>query len=65
MRLDMNYPLDYWSKVQSFVGAEDTVTKFVFTNPDSVVEAVLYKYPDYQTRTVICCSTMSGCPIGE
>ena len=27
-------------------------------------ESVLYKYPTYEERTVICCSTMSGCPVG-
>lgn len=25
---------------------------------------MLYKYPDYETRTVICCSTQSGCCAG-
>ena len=44
--------------------AEGNVAKYVFTKPDAVLEAVLYRYPDYQTRTVICCSTMSGCPVG-
>lgn len=32
-------------------------------NP-AIVEAVLYRYPTYEERTVICCSTMSGCPVG-
>lgn len=32
--------------------------------PPAVAEAVLYKYPDCETRTVICCSTQSGCPVG-
>ena len=27
-------------------------------------EAVLYKYNSYYDRTVICCSVMSGCPVG-
>ncbi|UIF91740.1 radical SAM protein [Cupriavidus necator] len=40
------------------------VSKYVFEKADSVVEAVLYRYPNYETRTVICCSTQSGCPIG-
>ena len=31
---------------------------------DMVAEAVLYKYEDFYKRTVICCSTMSGCPVG-
>lgn len=29
-----------------------------------VAESVLYKYPTYESRTVICCSTQSGCPVG-
>lgn len=44
--------------------AEGNVCKYVFTGDTGVAEAVLYRYPDYQTRTVICCSTMSGCPVG-
>jgi 23S rRNA (adenine2503-C2)-methyltransferase len=44
--------------------SEGNVSKYVFTGDSAVAEAVLYKYPDYQTRTVICCSTMSGCPVG-
>lgn len=40
------------------------VAKYVFEGKTSVAEAVLYRYPDYKTRTVICCSTQSGCPIG-
>src|SRR5690606_9630764 len=38
--------------------------KYVFTNPGVVAEAVLYRYPTYRERTVICCSTQSGCPVG-
>lgn len=44
--------------------AEGNVAKYVFTAPDAVLEAVLYRYPTYRERTVICCSTMSGCPVG-
>lgn len=44
--------------------SEGNVAKYVFTGKAAVAEAVLYRYPDYQTRTVICCSTMSGCPVG-
>lgn len=29
-----------------------------------MAEAVLYKYPTFEDRTVVCCSTQSGCPIG-
>jgi len=44
--------------------AENDVCKFVYTSDTAVFESVLYKYPTYQERTVICCSTMSGCPVG-
>jgi len=43
---------------------EADVCKFIFSDESAVFETVLYKYPDYETRTVICCSTMSGCPVG-
>jgi 23S rRNA (adenine2503-C2)-methyltransferase len=47
------------------IGSHDTsVKKFIFTSDDAVAEAVLYGYPDYQERTVICCSTQAGCPVG-
>lgn len=38
--------------------------KYVFEKENAVAEAVLYAYPNYEKRTVICCSTQSGCPIG-
>ena len=50
--------------VKVIQSAEGNVAKYVFTSDTSVVESVLYRYPDYTTRTVICCSTMSGCPVG-
>lgn len=28
------------------------------------MEAVLYRYPNFATRTVLCISTQSGCPCG-
>lgn len=48
--------------VKKFVSGD--VTKYVFTNSTAVLEAVLYKYENYEKRTVICCSTQSGCPVG-
>jgi len=51
-------------KVERVDSKESTVCKFVFTLPDAVFETVLYRYPSYEERTVICCSTMSGCPVG-
>lgn len=47
-----------------FESSEKNVYKYVFTESDMVAEAVLYKYQDFYERTVICCSTMSGCPVG-
>lgn len=42
----------------------DNVKKFVFEKEDAVFESVMYKYPDYKTRTVMCVSVQSGCPVG-
>lgn len=47
------------------VDSTDTnVSKYVYDFGDAVAESVLYKYPTYEERTVICCSTQSGCPVG-
>ena len=48
-------------KIQS---TDNDVCKYVFDFGTAVAETVLYKYPTYEDRTVICCSTQSGCPIG-
>ncbi|MCS3890499.1 radical SAM protein [Bradyrhizobium elkanii] len=53
-----------WDNVKRIDDAAQNVAKFVFDNGTAVAESVLYKYPDYATRTVICCSTQSGCPVG-
>ncbi|MEI7296653.1 rRNA methyltransferase [Paraburkholderia tropica] len=53
-----------WNEIKRIADEASNVSKYVFEKDNAVVEAVLYKYPDYQTRTVICCSTQSGCPIG-
>lgn len=47
-----------------FESSEKNVWKYVFTKDDMVAEAVLYQYVNFYERTVICCSTMSGCPVG-
>lgn len=44
--------------------ADENVSKYVFDFGNAVAEAVLYKYPTYNERTVVCCSTQSGCPVG-
>lgn len=53
-----------WDTIQRIDDAEQNVAKFVYKSDTAVAESVLYKYPTYQERTVICCSTQSGCPVG-
>ena len=53
-----------WNETRIVNSSDENVKKYVFTKDNAVAEAVLYKYPTYQERTVICCSTQSGCPIG-
>lgn len=53
-----------WDQVDIRHDEAERVAKYVFSRDDAVAEAVLYRYPDYKTRTVICCSTQSGCPVG-
>jgi 23S rRNA (adenine2503-C2)-methyltransferase len=53
-----------WPTIKRIDAPEGTVSKFVFTTNNAVVESVLYKYPTYEDRTVICCSTQSGCAVG-
>lgn len=47
-----------------FTGENRNVKKFVFSNDEVIYESVVYKYPEYKERTVICCSVQSGCPVG-
>ena len=53
-----------FNKSRVFESSEGNVWKYVFEKEDAVAEAVLYRYEDFYKRTVICCSTMSGCPVG-
>jgi len=53
-----------WNDIRKLVSSDKNVLKYVFEKDDAAVESVLYKYPTYEDRTVICCSTQSGCPIG-
>lgn len=54
-----------WPQIRRIDDDLENVSKHVFTREGSAVaEAVLYRYPTYQERTVICCSTQSGCPVG-
>lgn len=53
-----------WDNVKRVDSTDDNVFKYVFEKKDAVAEAVLYKYPTFEDRTVVCCSTQSGCPVG-
>lgn len=53
-----------WDNIKRIDDEAQNVAKFVFTNDTAVSEAVLYRYPTYAKRTVICISTQSGCPVG-
>jgi len=44
--------------------SDANVSKYVYDFGSAVAESVLYKYPTYEERTVVCCSSQSGCPIG-
>ena len=47
-----------------FESSEKKVWKYVFTKKDMIAESVLYRYNSFYDRCVICCSIMSGCPVG-
>lgn len=51
-------------QVKRIDSSDTNVSKYVFDFGSAVAEAVLYKYPTYNERTVVCCSTQSGCPVG-
>lgn len=57
-------------KYKVFNSSDKNVSKFVFEKDDDgvqkgiAVEAVLYRYNSYEERTVVCCSTQCGCPVG-
>ena len=53
-----------WPHIKRIDDAAENVSKHVFTKDTAIAESVLYRYPTYQERTVICCSTQSGCPVG-
>ena len=55
---------ELWPEIRMIADEREHVTKYVFSKSDAVAESVLYRYPDYATRTVICCSSQAGCPVG-
>lgn len=56
--------MSQWSNIRSLPSSNSNVWKYVFEKDNAIAESVLYRYPDFNTRTVICCSTQSGCPVG-
>ena len=51
-------------EVKRIDSSDENVSKYVYYLDKAVAESVLYKYPTYEQRTVVCCSTQSGCPVG-
>lgn len=51
-------------QVKRIDSSDANVCKYVFEFDKAVAEAVLYQYGSYEERTVVCCSTQSGCPVG-
>ncbi len=59
--------MNNWENIKAVQSSDENVRKYIFTNEvanKAVAESVLYKYPTYEERTVICCSTQAGCPVG-
>lgn len=50
--------------IKELKSSNENVSKFIFDFKDAIGEAVLYKYPTYEERTVICCSVQCGCNVG-
>lgn len=53
-----------WNQVRRLDSGNENVWKYVFETNSAVAESVLYRYLSFENRTVICCSTQSGCPVG-
>lgn len=53
-----------WANINVFEDEKEHVKKYVFEKEDVAIESVLYRYPTYDERTVLCISTMCGCPMG-
>lgn len=53
-----------WNDIKELLSTDTDVKKYIFTKEDAIAEAVLYKYGDYNKRTVMCISTQTGCPMG-
>lgn len=53
-----------FNQVKRMDSSEGNVWKYIFEADNAIAESVLYRYDDFYERTVICCSVMSGCPVG-
>lgn len=56
--------INMWKNINVFEDEKEHVKKYVFEKNDIAIESVLYRYPTYSERTVLCISTMCGCPMG-
>lgn len=56
--------MNIWDEHKRLQSSNENVAKYIFKKDDALAEAVLYKYPTYEDRTVMCISVMSGCPMG-
>lgn len=54
----------HWNNIRRIDDPSENVSKFVFSKSDAIAEMVLYRYPTYDKRTVVCFSVQAGCPIG-
>lgn len=53
-----------WNTIEELQSTDTDVKKYIFKKDDAIAEAVLYKYGEYNTRTVMCISTQTGCQMG-
>lgn len=53
-----------WDVISELQSTDTDVKKYIFKKDDAIAEAVLYKYGEYNTRTVLCISTQTGCQMG-
>lgn len=53
-----------WNIIEELQSSDTDVKKYIFKKDDAIAEAVLYKYGEYNKRTVMCISTQTGCQMG-
>lgn len=59
-----NIPAPEWCDIEVKHSTDTSVHKYIYTKDDAIAESVLYAYPTFDERTVMCISTMTGCPMG-